>query len=170
MCLYVCKCIRRMSFKCMEIYSAASVCLYVYKYIRHMHIKCIENNLCCLCAYVRKCIRRVYIQWMENVLCCLCLHVCKRIRRIYIKCLVCVLIWGEVGGWGRVPFSRNVMSPTPCRKWYLTTGRRAHYMVLDPIPQSLPVHFFGSRPQTPPSRYECKCICCSSVSVCAQIY
>ena len=58
----------------------------------------------------------------------------------------------EVGGWGRVPFSRNFMSPTPRRKWYLTTGRRAHQMVLDPIPQSLPVHFFGSRPQPPTSR------------------
>jgi len=33
---------------------------------------------------------------------------------------------GEVGGWGRVPFSRNLMSPTPRRKWYLKTGRRAH--------------------------------------------
>ena len=32
----------------------------------------------------------------------------------------------EVGGWGRVSFSRNLMSPTPRRKWYLTTGRRAH--------------------------------------------
>jgi len=33
---------------------------------------------------------------------------------------------GEVGGWGRVPFSKNLMSPTPRRKWYFTTGRRAH--------------------------------------------
>ena len=33
---------------------------------------------------------------------------------------------GEMGGWGRVPFSRNLMSPTPRRKWYLTTGRRFH--------------------------------------------
>jgi len=32
----------------------------------------------------------------------------------------------EVGGWGRVPFSRNLMKPTPRRKWYLTTGRRFH--------------------------------------------
>jgi len=32
----------------------------------------------------------------------------------------------EVGGWGRVPFSRNLLSPTPRRKWYLTTGRRFH--------------------------------------------
>ena len=34
--------------------------------------------------------------------------------------------WREVGGWGRVPFSKKLMSPTPRRKWYLTTGRRAH--------------------------------------------
>jgi len=33
---------------------------------------------------------------------------------------------GDIGGWGRVPFSRNLMSPTPRRKWYLTTGRRFH--------------------------------------------
>ena len=59
----------------------------------------------------------------------------------------------EVGGWGRDPFSRNFMKPTPRRKWYLTTGRRFHSMVLDPIPQSLPVHFFGSRPQPPTSPY-----------------
>ena len=32
----------------------------------------------------------------------------------------------EVGGWGRDPFSRNLMSPTPRRKWYLTMERRAH--------------------------------------------
>jgi len=32
----------------------------------------------------------------------------------------------EVGCWGRVPFSKKLMSPTPRRKWYLTTGRRAH--------------------------------------------
>jgi len=34
--------------------------------------------------------------------------------------------WREEGCWGRVPFSRNLMSPTPRRKWYLTTGRRFH--------------------------------------------
>ena len=43
------------------------------------------------------------------------------------------------------------MKPTPRRKWYLTTGRSFHEMVLDPIPQSLSVHFFGSRPQPPTS-------------------
>ena len=41
------------------------------------------------------------------------------------ECVWCSLIW-EVGGWGRDPFSRNFMKPTPRRKWYLTTGRRFH--------------------------------------------
>jgi len=41
------------------------------------------------------------------------------------------LRWGgeggwEVGGWGRDPFSRNFMKPTPRCKWHLTTGRRFH--------------------------------------------
>ena len=31
-------------------------------------------------------------------------------------------------------------------------------MVLDPIPQSLPVHFFGSRPQPPTSPCVAKCL------------
>jgi len=44
------------------------------------------------------------------------------VYHMYIACYMC----REVGGWGRVPFSRNLMSPTPRRKWYLTTGRRAH--------------------------------------------
>ena len=55
------------------------------------------------------------------------------------------------GGLGSSTIFKNLMSPTPRRKWYLTTGRRAHSMVLDPIPPSLPVHFFGSRPQPPTS-------------------
>ena len=67
-----------------------------------------------------------------------------------------------VGGWGRDPFSRNFMKPTPRRKWYLTTGCRFHWMVLDPIPQSFPVHFFGSRPQPPTSPYD---ICWAQQSV-----
>ena len=59
------------------------------------------------------------------------------------------------GGLGSNTIFKNLMSPTPRRKWYLTTGRRAHSMILDPIPQPLPVHFFGSRPQPPTSRYAC---------------
>ena len=46
--------------------------------------------------------------------------VCLSTSDIFSVCL------REVGGWGRVPFSRNLMSPTPRRKWYLTTGRRFH--------------------------------------------
>jgi len=30
------------------------------------------------------------------------------------------------GGLGSRPFFKNLMSPTPRRKWYLTMGRRAH--------------------------------------------
>ena len=57
---------------------------------------------------------------------------------MYAYMCVCVYIYiqphaiaqtqphGEMGGWGRDPFSRNFMKPTPRRKWYLTTGRRAH--------------------------------------------
>ena len=66
---------------------------------------------------------------------CVCVYVCA-----CVCCSVCVAVCvlqcqtrggglgssREVGGWGRVPFSRNLMSPTPRRKWYLTTGRRAH--------------------------------------------
>ena len=53
-------------------------------------------------------------------------HTCKvkscwQSAVMFTKCMD-----GEVGGWGRVPFSRNLMSPTPRCKWYLSTGRRAH--------------------------------------------
>ena len=48
------------------------------------------------------------------------------------------------GGLGSSTISKNLMSPTPRRKGYLTTGRKAHQMVLDPIPQSLTVHFFST--------------------------
>jgi len=54
---------------------------------------------------------------------CLIIHDNKR---VYVDMQSCALACGEVGGWGRDPFSRNLMSPTPRRKWYLTTGRRFH--------------------------------------------
>jgi len=109
---------------------------------------------------------------------CACVCVPTTTRRDYtVNLCVCVVSTfvhsREVGGWGRVPFSKNLMSPTPRRKWCSTTGRRAHYMVLDPIPQSLPVHFFGSRSQPPTSRtvstQSCVCdrqlVCLCSVVV-----
>ena len=95
---------------------------------------------------------------------CVCVRVCVCVREcVCVNVLVCVCVCHahestarrrEVGGWGRDPFSRNFMKPTPRCKWYLTTGRSFHEMVLDPIPQSLPVHFFGSRPQPPTSRIQ----------------
>jgi len=33
---------------------------------------------------------------------------------------------GRGEGLGSSPIFKNLMSPTPRRKWYLTTGRRAH--------------------------------------------
>ena len=51
---------------------------------------------------------------------------CKCVFRV-VNVNVCISISvREVGGWGRDPFSRNFMKPTPRRKWYLTTGRRFH--------------------------------------------
>jgi len=64
------------------------------------------------------------------------------------------------GGLGSRPIFKNLMSPTPRRKWYLTTGCRAHWMVLDPIPQSLSV-------SPPPLTYRCSK---SSEWMCQVIY
>ena len=57
----------------------------------------------------------------------ICIYIYKYIRvHAHTQAADRATAGGEVGGWGRVPFSRNFMSPTPRRKWYLTTGRRAH--------------------------------------------
>ena len=87
-----------------------------------------------------------------------CLHPCLLNTSMCIAYMTCLhhvhcthhIAW-RGAGLGSSTIFKNLMSPTPRRKWYLTTGRRAHYMVLDPIPQPLPVHFFGSRPQPPTS-------------------
>jgi len=65
------------------------------------------------------------------------------------ECVWCSLIW-EVGGWGRDPFSRNFMKPTPRRKWYLTTGRRFHKWYSTPSPNVSPYIFLGLDPSPPP--------------------
>ena len=89
--------------------------------------------------------RNVYIDIQISVSACPLMH-----RNIYIAIYTCACgyvcvrvdiygedeeerrkkhsadVAGEVGGWGRDPFSRNFMKPTPRRKWYLTTGRRFH--------------------------------------------
>ena len=78
---------------------------------------------------LRTCMNVCYVRCvydMNECVQCTCMNVC------YVRCMYdmykCVLyvIHGEVGGWGRGPFSRILMSPTPRRKWYFTTGRRAH--------------------------------------------
>jgi len=68
------------------------------------------------------CVRWVYVWYVTWVVCVMSTHITHMTvthTKIRLRCR-------EVGGWGRVPFSRNLMSPTPSRKWYLTTGRRAH--------------------------------------------
>jgi len=38
----------------------------------------------------------------------------------------CNRLYERGGGLGSSTVFKNLMSPTPCHKWYLTTGRRAH--------------------------------------------
>ena len=59
------------------------------------------------------------------------------------------MLCGEVGGWGRDPFSRNLMSPTPRRKWYLTTGRLIKWSST-PSPKYSQYIFLGLDPSPPP--------------------
>jgi len=43
-------------------------------------------------------------------------------ERLYTTYILCM----SGGGLGSSTIFKNLMSPTPRRKWYLTTGRRAH--------------------------------------------
>jgi len=96
----------------------------------------------CVCVCVRACVCE-----RERVCMCMCSCVCEWVCScVYVRVCVCIVAIcvfffclctcqihtfdfvrsREVGGWGRDPFSRNFMKPTPRRKWYLTTGRRFH--------------------------------------------
>ena len=104
-----------------------SMCLLVAYVDMHMYI-CADAGGCiyiCVNVYVHTC------KYM-----CVRLHRCSKIG-VVTRYMQGGLVQNfmsrflspsnrEVGGWGRVPFSRNLMSPTPRRKWYLTTGRRFH--------------------------------------------
>ena len=64
---------------------------------------------------------------------CVYVRVCLLVRVCVFACVcVCViLLVGEVGimrggGLGSSTIFKNLMSPAPRLKWYLTTGRRAH--------------------------------------------
>ena len=127
----------------------AYVCTYIHKCtqkIAKMHVRGDLRNV--MIAFCRGGIMYVYL----CIYICICKHVYIYIYtyiHIYIYTYIYIYIYislslslyvciyihtypsymhirGEVGGWGRVPFSRNLMSPTPRRKWYLTTGRRFH--------------------------------------------
>jgi len=48
-------------------------------------------------------------------------HICNgKAHYIYFRCVM------RGGGLGSSTIFKNLMSPTPRRKWYLTTGRRSH--------------------------------------------
>ena len=116
-----------------------SVFWYIYIYL-YTHI-CV-----CICVALSLCVRRCgtwfpvsgtwYVRspFINSQCVCIHRHICVYIFVVWSWCLrrccACLSVscmgYGEVGGWGRVPFSRNLMSPTPRRKWYLTTGRRFH--------------------------------------------
>ena len=112
----------------------------------------LELALSCVCVRDSMCISRQHLPYCLPFGACsvLCVwerdHVCisRQQSPCCLPCGACIVLCvcviacisadntrhaafrREVGGWGRVPFSRNLMSPTPRRKWYLTTGRRFH--------------------------------------------
>ena len=102
--------------------------------------------------------RHVTHEWVMSRICMS--HVTHMYESCHTYAWVKSHIWmghviREVGGWGRVPFSRNLMSPTPRRKWYLTTGRRAHKWYSTPSPNLSPYIFLGLDPSPPPLRHTC---------------
>ena len=89
-----------------------------------------ESVVCvsCACGLCSVNLQYVHVKYVpvESVdEACAYFVVCESVVCVSCVCGLCC-VYREVGGWGRVPFSRNLMSPTPRRKWYLTTGRRAH--------------------------------------------
>jgi len=70
---------------------------------------CTQHTLCVLLYFWKVSI----VTFIVTILLCICTYCIIRMGR-------------EVGGWGRDPFSRKIMSPTPRRKWYLTTACRFH--------------------------------------------
>jgi len=116
MCKYICTYVY---YICTYVYY---ICTYVY-YIAHMYIIFASTY-----AHMYIIFPCTYVYYISKYIFVFIVHV-----HLYIHTGACVtarafqqwILW-EVGGWGWVPFSRNFMSPTPRRKWYLTTGRRAH--------------------------------------------
>jgi len=132
-----------------HVWTYIHVCTYIHIYTFEwifFEYACLQNVWTCVRIHVDINTRvhiHTYIQiWLNSFLIhtstkfvsmrmysCGCVYTHKRAHiHIYTNAneFLHGIISGEMGGWGRDPFSRNLMSPTPRRKWYLKTGRRAH--------------------------------------------
>ena len=102
-----------------------SSCVFSNLFGDHSHFMRVCVCVCvCVCVYICTYVQtRRLVRNIRKVSCLLYVPDNMTIKLSFQKS-----IWRsrEVGGWGRVPFSRNSMSHTPRRKWYLTTGRRFH--------------------------------------------
>ena len=110
---------------CTHMYKYVQICTNMYKHVCAVFIFKDSTPVIRHYKYVPKCTKMYkYVQICANMYkyVQVCTHVYKYVCAVFVtKCS-----YREVGGWGRVPFPRNLMSPTTCRKWYLTTERRAH--------------------------------------------
>jgi len=59
-------------------------------------------------------------------------------------------LFSRGGGLGSSTIFKNLMSPTPRRKWYLTTRRRLIKWYSTPSPNLSPYIFLGLNPSPPP--------------------
>jgi len=129
---------------CMQ--SGNQICINVYKYVLHIHTAVWDifiyvwshSRTYCHCSWHSKrcgwckiAIKDVWICITYTYSCIgyICISITPHspvLSLLLTSRKLRFMRRGEVGGWGRVPFSRNLMSPTPRRKWYLTTGRRFH--------------------------------------------
>jgi len=126
-----------LSLVCVSLVCVSLVCLSLMSLsLSCVSLVCVSLSRVCLLWVSLSCVSLSRVS-----LVCLSLSVCLSLVCVCVVCVSLVRVrerechtvssglfkWTrEVGGWGRVPFSRNLMSPTPRRKWYLTTGRRFH--------------------------------------------
>jgi len=126
--LFKCACVTSDLFKCafryetmlfhlrLDAFIRATTHPHLYVARRILHLPCLirpcATTLSNVPCRMHMCIRHLWNSWR---------NVTSKHNRLRL-----LGFCREVGGWGRVPFSRNLMSPTPRRKWYSTTGRRAH--------------------------------------------
>jgi len=93
-----------------------------------------KHSLVCLCdIYIHMCVDVYICMFVYTSYICMYKYTYWSQKLVWCEAIVAAnarqdfrCVQWEVGGWGRDPFSRNFMKPTPRRKWYLTTGRRFH--------------------------------------------